>query len=123
MRKTIGAFVLIAIAIAICSPGLATVKPNALFSDNAVLQRGMAVPVWGQAAEGENVTVMCQNQSVSTMAKDGKWMVHLKPLKAGGPFTMTIEGSNKIELKNLLAGEVWICSGQSNMEYTIKNLG
>jgi sialate O-acetylesterase len=110
---------LVMLAASVCAS--AEVKPNSLFSDNAVLQRGMAVPVWGTAANGENVTVTFQNQHVSTTAKDGKWMVRLKPLEAGGPFTMTIEGSNKIELKNMLVGEVWACSGQSNMGWTLKD--
>ncbi len=94
----------------------ADVKPNSLFSDNAVLQRGMSLPVWGTARDGENVTVEFAGQKVSTTAKDGKWMVHLKPLKAGGPFTMTISGDNTVTIKNILVGEVWICSGQSNMQ-------
>lgn len=92
----------------------ATVKPAALFSDNAVLQQNALVPVWGFADNGEKVTVKFQNQELSTIAKDGKWMVKLAPLSAGGPYTMTI---NTIELKNILVGEVWVCSGQSNMQF------
>jgi sialate O-acetylesterase len=93
----------------------AAVKPVSLFSDNAVLQQGVATPVWGPAADGERVTVDFQGQNVSTTARDGKWAVRLEPLKAGGPFTMTISGQNKLEIKNVLVGEVWVCSGQSNM--------
>lgn len=104
-----------------CACACAEVKPNSLFSDNAVLQQGISVPVWGTAADGEKVTVTFQDQRVSTKARGGKWMVRLKPLKAGGPYAMTIEGSNRIELKNVLVGEVWVCSGQSNMGWTLKD--
>ena len=100
----------------------AAVKPVALFSDNAVLQQGVATPVWGTAADGERVTVEFQGQNVSTTARDGKWAVRLGPLKAGGPFTMTISGQNKLEINNLLVGEVWVCSGQSNMAFTVSKV-
>lgn len=100
-------------------PAPATVKPHALFGQNTVLQQGMNVPVWGTAREGEKVRVRIQDQEASTTTKDGKWMVQLKDLKAGGPFTMTIEGTNKIELTNVLVGEVWFCSGQSNMQWPV----
>ena len=93
----------------------AAVKPNSLFADGAVLQQGMVVPVWGTAADGERVTVRFQGQEVTTTAKAGRWLVKLKPLKPGGPSTMTINGQNRIEVKDLLVGEVWLCSGQSNM--------
>ena len=95
----------------------ADVKPNSLFSDNVVLQRDMQVPVWGTADNGERVKVSIAGQSASAVARDGKWMVRLAPMKAGGPYTMTITGKNTIEIKNVLIGEVWVCSGQSNMEW------
>ncbi len=97
----------------------ADVKPHVLFTDGAVLQRGMPVPVWGTADDGEKVTVKFQDQVVSTTAKGGKWMVKLAELKAGGPFSLTIEGKNKVEVSDVLVGEVWVCSGQSNMEWTL----
>jgi len=97
----------------------AAVKPNGLISDGAVLQQGMPVPIWGSAAEGEKVTVTFQDQTAFAVAKDGKWMVRLNSLQAGGPFTMTIAGENTIELKNILVGEVWIASGQSNMAWPV----
>jgi len=96
--------------------GFATVKPNSLFSNNMVLQQGVVVPVWGTANEGEKVSISFEGQKLTTTAKDGKWMLKLKPLKAGGPFKMTISGDNTITIENVLVGEVWICSGQSNME-------
>lgn len=104
--------------IMLATVAVAAVAPASIFTDNAVLQRGISVPVWGTANDGEKVTVRFQKQEVSTTAKDGKWMVRLAPLKAGGPFTLKI---NDIEFKNILVGEVWICSGQSNMAWTVNN--
>lgn len=98
----------------------ADVSLPAILSDGMVLQQGMPVPLWGSADEGETITVLIQNQKVSTVAQDGRWMVRLRPLRAGGPFALTITGKNKIEMKNVLVGEVWICSGQSNMQWTVK---
>jgi len=94
----------------------AEVKPNPLFTDGAVLQRGQNVPVWGTAKDGEKITVKFDKQSATTTAQGGKWSINLKPLEAGGPFTMTISGENTVTVNNLLVGEVWVCSGQSNME-------
>jgi sialate O-acetylesterase len=95
------------------------VKPHGLFTENMVLQHGMKVPVWGTADDGEKVTVRFQGQEVSAIAEGGKWMVRLDDLKAGGPFELTIAGKNEIKLKNVLVGEVWIASGQSNMEWPV----
>jgi sialate O-acetylesterase len=98
----------------------ADVTPHSLFADNMVLQQGMKVPLWGTAADGEEITVTFQGQYVNTKAKDGKWQVQLDNLKKGGPFELTIAGKNTIRLKNVLVGEVWIASGQSNMEWSVK---
>jgi len=97
----------------------AEVKPNGLFSDHAILQQEMAMPVWGTARDGEKVTVKFQGQEVSTVAKDGRWLVKLKPLKAGGPFILSITGDNAVTFTNVLVGEVWLCSGQSNMGFQL----
>lgn len=94
----------------------AEVKPNVLFTDGAVLQRGQNVPVWGTANDGEKVTVELAGQTATTTAQGGKWKVELKPLEAGGPFAMKISGDNEVTVNNLLVGEVWVASGQSNME-------
>ncbi len=91
-----------------------------ILSDNMVLQRDVPVTLWGWAKAGEKVTVMLQGQQVSTKtAKDGTWKVTLKPLAAGGPFELTIKGKNTLVLKNILAGDVWVCGGQSNMEWPL----
>jgi sialate O-acetylesterase len=97
----------------------ADVKLPAILSDGMVLQQGINVPLWGWADEGESITIEFQGQKFVTTAKDGKWMVRLKPLKAGGPYTLTVSGKNKIEFKNVLVGEVWICGGQSNMQWRL----
>ena len=99
------------------SPAHAAVVPHPLFADHAVLQQGAKVPIWGTADPGEAVTVEIAHQTVSTTAgADGKWLVYLAPLKVGGPFTLTISGKNRIVLTDILVGEVWVASGQSNME-------
>ncbi len=101
---------------AVISTARADVTPDALFSDHAVLQQGREVPVWGTAREGERVTVEFAGQKVATTTKDGRWLVRLRPLPAGGPHTMTISGEHTVTISDLLVGEVWVCSGQSNME-------
>ncbi len=112
---------LIALALA-CVPAAARadVRPHGLFTDDCVLQRGMKVPVWGFADPGEKVTVEFQGQKPSATADDkGQWKVVLDNLREGGPFEMTIRGKNTVQLKDVLVGEVWVCSGQSNMEWPV----
>ena len=102
-------------------PARAEVRLHGLFTDNMVLQRHASVPVWGWAADGEEVTVQFRDQKVSTVAKGGKWMVRLKNLKAGGPDELKVTGRNGLTLRNVLVGEVWIASGQSNMEMALRS--
>src|SRR4051812_2768814 len=100
----------------------ADVRLHGLFSDNMVLQRGIAVPIWGWADEGEEVTVQFGDQTERAMPKSGgRWMVRLKKLKAGEPGVLKVSGRNTIVLTNVVAGEVWIASGQSNMEMALKD--
>ncbi len=95
-----------------------------LFTDHAVLQRNVDVPVWGRASPGETVSVRFASQLKKTTAdKDGNWQVRLAPLAAGGPFEMTVTGSDTLVLHDLLVGEVWLCSGQSNMQWTLRDCG
>lgn len=95
----------------------ANVKLNSLFSDNMVLQCNTEVPVWGIADEGEKVTVEFAGQSVSTVTQNGRWVVKLKALKPKcTPQEMKVSGNNSVVVKNILVGEVWVASGQSNME-------
>jgi sialate O-acetylesterase len=98
----------------------AEVKPAALFSDHMVLQSGMPVPIWGTAAPGEAVKITFNGKSLSTAAgPDGKWMLRLRKLKAGGPYEMRIQGTNSLTIHDVLVGEVWLGSGQSNMAFTV----
>ncbi|MCX7017042.1 MAG: sialate O-acetylesterase [Candidatus Sumerlaeota bacterium] len=118
-------FVRIALGVLCCGASVpqiarADVQLPALFSDNMVLQQGVAVPIWGKADPGEKVTVTFEGQTVSATADGGKWMVRLQPLKAGGPSDMTIAGKNTMTIKNVLVGEVWVGGGQSNMALTVK---
>ncbi|MGJ8656011.1 MAG: sialate O-acetylesterase [Akkermansiaceae bacterium] len=102
----------------------AAVKPSSLFCDHMVLQQGMTVPVWGHADPSEKVTVTFAGQAKTTTTdKDGKWMVKLDALKVSAKGqAMKISGSNKISFKDVLVGEVWICSGQSNMQMGLNTL-
>src|SRR4051794_24488312 len=101
-------------------PARADVKLPAVFTDHAVLQRDMPVPVWGWADPSEEVSVTIAGQTHKTKADNkGKWRVTLEPLSIGGPLTLVVEGKNRIKRKDILAGEVWLCSGQSNMEFAL----
>ncbi|MGO8731558.1 MAG: sialate O-acetylesterase [Terriglobia bacterium] len=98
----------------------AEVKLPSLLSDGLVLQQGMKVNIWGTADPGERVTVTLGDHQASGVAESGgQWKVKLGPLNAGGPFTMTIAGKNIITLHDVLVGEVWVCSGQSNMQMSV----
>src|SRR5690348_4238687 len=100
----------------------AAVKLPAIISDHMVLQQGRPVRIWGTADPNEPVRVEFQGQSVSTTATaDGKWQAWFKPLSAAGPLEMTISGSNTITIHDVLVGEVWVGSGQSNMEFPLVN--
>lgn len=111
MKKQIHALGLLFVA---TLPIRAAVTLPPILSSHMVLQRDMPVPIWGTADAGESVTVKFRGQQKQvTAAADGKWMVKLDPLKAGGPDALTI---NDIQLDDVLVGEVWVGSGQSNMQ-------
>jgi sialate O-acetylesterase len=94
----------------------AAVQVDKMFSDHMVLQRDLNVPIWGQAEPGEQVTVTFRKQTKTAAAsKDGRWLVKLDPLKVGQAATLTVKASNTITFKDVLVGEVWVGSGQSNM--------
>ena len=102
---------------------LGNVKPNSLFTSNGVLQQGVIVPVWGTANEDEKITVAFNGQTVATVAKNGKWLVQLKPMKASNTaLSMVIKGDNTLTISNILIGEVWLCSGQSNMGFPVRSI-
>jgi sialate O-acetylesterase len=97
------------------------VKLPRLVRDSMVLQRDTKINIWGWGAPKEKLSVKFNGKSYkATTGTDGKWMIQLPPMKAGGPYTMDIIASNKISLKDILIGDVWICSGQSNMVHQMK---
>jgi sialate O-acetylesterase len=99
---------------------LADIRLPSVIGSNMVLQRNIPVPIWGWADPGEKVKVILGSQVLTTKAdKSGAWKVKLSPLSAGGPFELTIQGKNTVKLTNVMAGEVWVCSGQSNMEMRV----
>lgn len=103
-----------------CSSLFAAIRLPKLFGDGMVLQRDQRIPVWGWADRGETITVQFNNQKKKTKAgKDGKWNLLLDPEAAGGPYTVTITGKTTTVLNDVLVGDVWVCSGQSNMEWPV----
>ncbi|MFA6568934.1 MAG: sialate O-acetylesterase, partial [Victivallales bacterium] len=104
-----------------------TMKLAAVFSDNMVLQHGIKIPVWGWSVPGDRITVGFSGQKKSAVVqKDGKWFLILNPLKISStPKTMTVSSENSkssnLQIKNILLGDVWVCSGQSNMQWQLMN--
>ena len=121
--KNIIKFSLLALWIGWSVPAEAKVTLPKFFSDNMVLQREMPISVWGNADKKETVTIEF-NGTIKTIqaGKDGKWKIELPSMKYGGPFQMTIKGKdNTVTFDNILIGDVWLCSGQSNMEFTLNS--
>ncbi|MCB9315277.1 MAG: sialate O-acetylesterase [Lewinellaceae bacterium] len=103
-----------------CFQLFGAVRLPKLVSDGMVLQRDAAVKIWGWADAGEAVSVTFRDTVFETTTGDsGIWAIHLSPLKAGGPYSMTIAGTNSITIRDILVGDVWLCSGQSNMELNL----
>jgi len=95
----------------------AQVRLPRLVSDGLVLQRDAKLPIWGWAAPGEAVTIGFDGKTYkATTGADGKWLVTMNPHKAGGPYVLDVQGKNHLMVQNVLVGDVWLCSGQSNME-------
>jgi sialate O-acetylesterase len=101
--------------------GMADVRPAALFADHMIIQRATQAPVWGWADVGEVVTVSGSWGASAQVVTgdDGRWMVRLDTPEAGGPHRITLQGKNTVEIEDVLSGEVWFCSGQSNMDYAM----
>jgi sialate O-acetylesterase len=98
----------------------ADVTLPAVLGDHMVIQRGLPVHIWGTAAEGESVSVEFRGNTRATTADPiGQWSVYLPPAEAGGPFDLTVKGSNTIRLRDVVVGDVWVASGQSNMEFPL----
>ena len=107
---------LVAAAPALLAPLRADVRPHPFFTDHAVLQQGTDLPVWGWADRDETVTVSIAGRTATTVARDGTWMVRLRPLTEPGPHTLTMAGKTTVVAQDVVVGEVWLCGGQSNME-------
>ena len=119
-HPTSGLCALLLISAALTGPAFADVKLPAIISDNMVLQQETPAGVWGWAEPGEKVTVKFAGKSAETAAgADGKWNVKLEALTAGATGELTVAGKNTLTVKNVVVGEVWVASGQSNMEFTV----
>ena len=101
----------------------AQVELSAIFTDNMVLQRDQPIRIWGTAKRGESVTVGIDRHNSRVKAdRSGKWKVELPSMSAGGPYEISISAkSGKLKLTNVLIGDIWLCSGQSNMEWVVAN--
>lgn len=120
MKKLMGLTALF-LSLVLC-PVMAQVTLPAIFSDNMVLQQNTQVNVWGKAAPGEKVSVKASWTDKAVTAKtaaNGKWSVKLKTPAAATNQTVTVSGTNTVTINNVLIGEVWLCTGQSNMEYPV----
>jgi len=116
-------FLLIALAFAFSVHSQADVTLPALLADHMVVQRGLPVHVWGMAAPHEAVAVTFRSETKSATADDdGRWSVYLSPGEAGGPIQLSIKATNTIVLSDILVGDVWVASGQSNMEFPMTGL-
>ncbi|NRA37098.1 MAG: sialate O-acetylesterase, partial [Planctomycetes bacterium] len=111
----------ISLSLIILSSLSAECSVNSLFSDGMVLQRQSEIKVWGTDIAKQAISVQLNDNTVKTAAdKNGSWSLQLPAMKAGGPYALTIQGSSTIEIKDILIGEVWLCSGQSNMAFPLE---
>ena len=103
---------------------MAQLRLPAFFGDHMVLQRDMPVKVWGEAAPGKRVVVELAGKKAAAKAdKTGHWSVSLPAMQAGGPYTMVVKsGKEMVKFEDILMGEVWLCSGQSNMEWRLRDV-
>lgn len=107
----------------VAAPSWADVRLPRIFGKHMVLQREQVLPIWGWADQGEEVTVTMNDFEIKTLADaDGRWSVKLPAMPAGGPYALIIAGKNRLRLDDVLVGEVWLCSGQSNMEMGVRSI-
>lgn len=101
----------------------AQIELAGIFTNNMVLQRDVEIPVWGWSTKGKIITLIFKSNTYQAKAdKTGKWQIKLPPTPAGGTYQMTVtDGASEKTLNNILFGDVWVCSGQSNMEWTVDN--
>ena len=111
------------VALGLCTSMQGQVRLPRLISDGMVLQRDTELKIWGWASPGENVVIEFAGKQYTTRTDgSGDWMIMLPPMQAGGPLTMTITASNKLTISNIMIGDVWLCSGQSNMELPVRRV-
>ncbi|MFO8014382.1 MAG: sialate O-acetylesterase [Phycisphaerae bacterium] len=126
MRRTFQAVLILVLALVPMSVGCAQTAPVRLpevLADHMVVQRGIEVPIWGWTDPGARVTVrMGAATAKATADADGEFLAHLPPQEAGGPHTLTVTSENTVWIKDVLVGDVWICSGQSNMAWIVRNV-
>ena len=109
-----------AMGVGFCQPVDAEVKLPNVFSDHMVLQQGQENKIWGKGNPGESITLTIADKSSKCSADpQGNWTTKIPTLPVGGPYTLKVAGSSTVEIKDILVGEVWVCSGQSNMQWTI----
>lgn len=121
IRSTSGLILATLLVAGLATEARADVILPPVFGPGMVLQRDGPVPVWGTASPREDVTVSVAGQSKKTRAgAKGQWRVTLDPMKAGGPHEFVVQGNNTLRLTGVLVGEVWVCSGQSNMQWSVK---
>ena len=114
---------IVALVLSFAGAAFADVRLPAVIGDNMVLQRGEKISIWGWADPGEEVMTgvsWSQMKWAVTADKKGEWSFKMNSPKTGGPYKMTISGKNVIEIDNIMSGEVWVCSGQSNMQWTVQ---
>src|SRR5262245_44702094 len=123
------ALIVLAVAGMVGAPVGAGADPTlpAVLSDNMVLQRQSSAPVWGWARPGEKITVHPSwpggEDGAAVTDATGRWSVRIKTPEAGGPFTIAVAGDRALTISNVMVGEVWVCSGQSNMEWPLGGIG
>ncbi|MEQ9423494.1 MAG: sialate O-acetylesterase [Cyclobacteriaceae bacterium] len=116
--------IVLSLALLLSQPAQADVTLAKIFGDNMVLQRDTVVTLWGWADPNEKIKISIGvNQYKAKAEKDGSWTIKIGPFQAGGPYELTVKGKNEIKLNGVLFGEVWLCGGQSNMQFTLRMLG
>ena len=123
-KSSLGRYSLLVLVLILVNilPSEAAVKLAGIFSSDMVLQRGREIVFWGWADKGERVHVTFNQLTKKTKADaSGKWKVVFPEMQAGGPYDLNVQGENIITLNNILIGDIWICSGQSNMGFALKN--
>ncbi len=125
MKSTVKSTLILLSFFLVCNfySAYATVRLPHIINNNMVLQRNVKIPIWGWANKGEKIKIAFAGKKYSTVGNEnGKWLLYMDPMSEGGPYELSIVATNKIVLKNILIGEVWVCSGQSNMEWPVSSV-